>query len=74
MSSKKIIAAAIDEMPRVWEVKVFPLVDLNSDESDMIGDVIDHYPGSYNVSIVGTEYRFQKGGERLLMINRSSLP
>ena len=37
-----------------------PLVDLNSDESDMIGDVIDHYPGSYNASIVGTEYRFQK--------------
>ena len=62
-------------MPRVCrEVKVFPLVDLNSDESDMIGDVIDHYPGSYNVSIVGTEYRFQKGGDRLLMINRSSRP
>ncbi len=66
--------ASIDEMLRVCrEVRIFPLVDLNSDESEMIGDVIDHYSGSYEVSILKTDYRFQKGGDRLLVIQRSSL-
>ena len=60
---------AIDEMLRVCrEVRIFPLVDLNSDESGMIGDVIDHYSESHDVSILRTDYRFQRGGDRLLII------
>jgi len=66
---------AIDEMLRVCrEVRIFPLVDLNSDESRMIDDVIDHYSESHEVSILKTDYRFQRGGDRLLVIGRSSLP
>ncbi|MGN0098628.1 MAG: SAM-dependent methyltransferase [Candidatus Methanomethylophilaceae archaeon] len=66
---------AIDEMLRVCrEVRIFPLVDLNSDASGMIDEVIDHYSESYDVSIVDTEYRFQRGGDRLLVIRKSSLP
>lgn len=60
---------AIDEILRVCrEVRIFPLVDLNSDESGMIGDVIDHYSGSRDVSILRTDYRFQRGRDRLLII------
>ena len=67
--------AAIDEMLRVCrEVRIFPLVDLNSEHSDMIDDVIGHYSGPYEVSIERTDYRFQRGGDRVLMIRRSSLP
>ena len=44
------------------------MIDLNSDESGMIGDVIYHYSESYDVSILRTDYRFQRGGDRLLII------
>lgn len=44
------------------------MVDLNSDESGMIGDVIDHYSVSRDVSILRTDYRFQRGGDRRLII------
>ena len=54
---------AIDEMLRVCrEVRIFPLVDLNSEHSDMIDNVIRHYSGSYEVSIERTDYRFQREG------------
>ncbi len=67
--------ASIDEMLSVCkEVRIFPLVDLNSDESEMIENVIDHYSGPHEVSILRTDYRFQKGGDRLLVIRRSPLP
>ena len=56
------------------EVRIIPLDDLNSDDSGMIGDVIDHYSVSRDVSILRTDYRFQRGGDRVLMIRRSSLP
>lgn len=67
--------AAIDEMLRVCrEVRIFLLVGLNSDESDMIDDVIDHYSGLYDVSVIRTDYRFQRDGDRPLIIRRLSLP
>ena len=67
--------AAIDEMLRVCrEVRIFPLVDLNSEHSDMIDDVIGHYSGSYEVSIERMDYRFQRGRDRVLILRRSSLP
>ena len=62
---------AIDEILRVCkEVRIFPLVDLDSNPSNMISDVIEHYRESYDVEIQETNYEFQKGANRLLVIKR----
>lgn len=52
------------------EVRIFPLVDLDSNPSSMISDVIEHYRESYDVEIQETNYEFQKGANRLLVIKR----
>ncbi len=62
---------AIDEILRVCkEVRIFPLVDLDSNPSGMISDVIEHYRELYDVEIQETDYEFQKGANRLLVIKR----
>ena len=62
---------AIDEILRVCkEVRIFPLVDLDSNPSSMISDVIEHCRELYDVEIQETDYEFQKGANRLLVIKR----
>lgn len=62
--------SAIDEMLRVCkEIRIFPLCDLNSDSSDMIDNVINHYSENYKVEIKETTYRFQKNANKLLIIS-----
>ena len=64
--------AAIDEMLRVCkEVRIFPIVDLDANESEMISDVIRHYEINYAVRIVETDYEFQKNARKLLIIKKS---
>ena len=63
--------AAMDEMLRACkEIRIFPIVDLDANDSDMIMDVIEHYKGKYDVRIVETGYEFQKHANRLLIIKR----
>lgn len=63
--------AAISEMLRVCkQVRIFPLCDLDSKASGMIGSVIAHFRKGYDVDIVRTDYEFQKGADRLLIINK----
>lgn len=63
---------AMDEMLRVCrEIRIFPLVDLDSNPSKMISDVIEHYRELYDVEIQNTDYEFQKGASRLLVIKKS---
>ncbi len=62
---------AIDEMLRVCrEIRIFPLCDLDSNDSEMITSVIAHYKEKYNVEIKNTEYEFQKGANRVLVIRK----
>ena len=64
--------AAIDEMLRVCkEVRIFPIVDLDANESEMISDVIRHYENNYDVKILETDYEFQKNARKLLIIQKS---
>ena len=56
-----------------WSVlsqQIFPIVNLDANDSDMIMDVIEHYKGKYDVRIVETGYEFQKHANRLLIIKR----
>lgn len=62
---------AIDEMLRVCsEIRIFPLVDLDSNPSEMISDIIEHYRELYDVEIRETDYEFQKDANRLLVIKK----
>ena len=63
--------AAISEMLRVCkQVRIFPLCDLDSSASEMIDRVIDFFRKSYDVDIRYTNYEFQKGANKLLVINK----
>ena len=61
--------AAITEMLRVCrEIRIFPLCDLDSNSSEMIEKVISYFSKNYSVKIKKTNYEFQKGADRLLVI------
>lgn len=60
---------AIDEMVRICkEVRIFPILDLDAKESRVLKPIIDNYSKSYEVKIEKTDYMFQKGGDKMLVI------
>ena len=60
---------AMTEMLRVCkEIRVFPIVDLDAKQSDLITEVIEYFRGKYDVEIKETGYEFQKGANKLLVI------
>lgn len=62
---------SITEMLRVCkEVRIFPIVDLDANKTDLIKDVIDYFQRDYDATIVTTEYEFQKGDNKLLIIRK----
>lgn len=61
---------AIDEMLRVGkELRIFPIVDLNSNPSPFINPIIEHYKHS---EIVTVNYEFQIGGNQMLVIKEET--
>lgn len=62
---------SITEMLRICkEIRIFPVVDLDANKTDLIKDVIDYFSKDYNTSIVKTDYEFQKGDNKLLIIRK----
>lgn len=62
---------AMNEMLRVCrEIRIFPIVDLDANETSLITDVIDYFNKHYNTEIVNTDYEFQKGENELLIIKK----
>lgn len=60
---------AIKEMLRVCkEIRIFPIVDLDANKTDLISDVIAYFNKHNNTEIKKTHYEFQKGGNKLLII------
>ncbi len=61
---------AMSEMLRVCkEIRIFPIVDLDANKTDLISNVIDYFKGHYNIEIGNTQYEFQKGDNKLLIIS-----
>ena len=57
---------AIDEMLRVGnEVRIFPVVDLNSEKSKHLGAIMEKYT---NHELLTVNYEFQKNGNQMLKI------
>lgn len=62
---------SLTEMLRVCrEIRVFPIVDLDANKTDLIKDVIDYLRKDYKVEIVKTDYEFQKGDNKLLVVKK----
>ena len=62
---------AMTEMLRVCrEIRIFPIVDLDANKTELIQNVIDYFQKDYNVEIRQTEYEFQKDGNKLLVIKK----
>lgn len=60
---------AITEMLRACrEVRIFPVVDLDAKETELAAKVIRHFKSGYDVETRKTQYEFQKGDNKLLII------
>ena len=63
--------ASMTEMLRVCkEIRIFPIVDLDANKTDLTEKVVDYFKQDYNVEIVKTDYEFQKGDNKLLIIRK----
>jgi len=63
---------SIKEMLRVAiEIRIFPIVDLNCNQSAYVEDIIEHFTAEgYDVTIEQCGYEFQKGANKLMRIVR----
>lgn len=62
---------SIGEMLRVCkEVRIFPVVDLDANQADMISNVIDEFKKKYDVELKETNYQFQKNANKMLVIRK----
>lgn len=63
---------AISEMLRVCkEIRIFPIVDLDAKQTDLIRSVIDYFQKLHFVELRETDYVFQKGANRMLVIRQN---
>lgn len=63
--------AAISEMLRVCkEIRIFPIVDLDANKTALVEKVINYFKNDYKVDVIETEYEFQKGDNKLLIIKK----
>jgi hypothetical protein len=63
--------SAMTEMLRVCkEIRIFPIVDLDANKTDLISNVIEYFKKSYDVEIKDTRYKFQKDADKLLVIRK----
>jgi hypothetical protein len=55
-----------------YEVRILPLLKLGSRPSPYVKPVIKNLEGmGYKAEIVGVEYEFQRGGNKMLRIGRT---
>lgn len=50
------------------EIRIFPIVDLDANKTELISSVIGYFKQKNNIEIVSTEYEFQKGDNKMLII------
>ncbi|MGE5628061.1 MAG: SAM-dependent methyltransferase [Solirubrobacterales bacterium] len=62
---------SIAEMLRICrEVRIFPVVDLDGNKSELINRVIEYFKDRYEVQLVPTSYEFQKCDNFMLSIKK----
>jgi hypothetical protein len=62
---------AIAEMLRICkEVRIFPLLDLNAQESGVLRGIMNHFQKEYQLTILQVAYEFQIDGNKMLIIKK----
>lgn len=60
---------SVKEMLRVaTEIRIFPLLNLNAEKSEVLDGLIEYFNTDYSVSIEKVDYEFQKNGNEMLRI------
>lgn len=66
--------AAMTEMLRVCkEIRIFPIVDLDAEKTELTSKIIAHFRESFGIEIVKSEYLFQKGDNKMLIITKERI-
>lgn len=61
--------SAISEMLRVCrEIRIFPIVDLDANQTLLTSGVINYFKHKYMTEVRKSDYEFQKGGNKMLVI------
>ena len=50
------------------EVRVFPILNLNAEQSEVLNEIMTYFSSNYIISIETVDYEFQKGGNKMLKI------
>jgi hypothetical protein len=62
---------SIAEMLRICkEVRVFPILNLNAEKSEVLKSIKEGFEKDYILSIEPVQYEFQKGGNKMLKMQR----
>lgn len=64
---------SISEMLRICkEVRIFPLLNLDAKQSEVLEPLIDYFKSDFEVEIKAVDYEFQKNGNEMLVIRRNA--
>ena len=62
---------SVEEMLRICrEVRIFPLVNLDAEKTELTQQVIRYFQNQYEVQIKPVGYEFQKGADQMLVIRK----
>ncbi len=62
---------SINEMLRVAkEIRIFPILNLNAERSELLNDIMECFQKNYIVKIEKVDYEFQKNGNEMLLLKR----
>lgn len=60
---------SIKEMLRLCkEIRIFPLVNLNSTKSEVLDGILEYFSAKYKIEIIKAGYEFQRNGNLMLKI------
>jgi hypothetical protein len=64
--------ASFKEMLRLCrEIRIFPILNLDSKKSEILDDLIKEFQTNYIIEIQRVDYEFQKGGNEMLTIKQN---
>jgi hypothetical protein len=62
---------SINEMLRICrEVRIFPIVDLDGNKSELTNKVMEYFEENYEIELISTSYEFQKSDNLMLSIKK----
>jgi len=66
------ILSLIEMLRLCKEIRIFPILDLNSKKSEILDDLIKEFQTDFIVDILKVGYEFQKGGNEMLVIKHNN--